>query len=323
MKKLDVKIVILDAGTVDYGDLDLSPLKRFGSLKIYHHSLPHQIIARSQPAQILITNKCRFTPEVLNQLPRLEAIAVTATGYNNIDIPPAKARGIAVMNVPAYSTESVVQQTFAFILALAANLLQYNEAVHNGSWSRSPFFVFGNYPISEIAGKTLGIIGYGAIGKKMKQVARAFGMKVLVAKIPGRKYSKKEAAARLPLERVMRQADFVTIHAPLTELTRDLIDRPLLRKMKPAAHLINMARGGIVNEKDFAEALKKKWIAGGATDVLTQEPPPLTHPLIKVPHLLLTPHIAWASLEARKRLMREVELNIEAFLKGKRRNRLC
>lgn len=314
------KIVFLDAGTVDYGDVSFEKLASLGGFKAYFRTLPHQMESRLKDADIAITNKCPFDAALISKLKGLRCIAVAATGVNIINLDAAKQFGIAVVNVSGYSTESVVQSTFAFMLALAGNLVKYNEAAHSGAWSRSPFFMHSPYPLTEIHGKTLVIAGYGTIGKRVAEIAKAFGMKVIVAAIPGRSYAGQEK--RVPLARAAQLADFLTVHAPLTPLTRNLIGGRILRKMKSTACVINMARGGIVDEKALLEALKKGRLAGAASDVLTQEPPPRDHGLLKAPGLLLTPHVAWATLEARRRLLNEIYLNLKAFLKGRKRNRV-
>ncbi len=320
MNKKKPKIVFLDAGTLDYGDISLKSWQSLGLLKTYFNTPSSQRAARLRGASIAVVNKCVLDASVISQLPDLKAIAVAATGVNNVDLEAARKQGIAVMNVSGYSTESVVQWTFGFILALAGNLVKYNRDAHAGKWSRSPFFMLSAYPLTEIHGKTLGLVGCGTIGKRVAAVAESFGMKVMVARIPGRQYSGKPK--RYSLEETAKKADFLTIHAPLSPLTRNLIDGRILRKMKPSAGIINMARGGIVDEKALLTALKAGRIAGAASDVLTQEPPPRNHILLGAPNLILTPHIAWASREARERLVGEISLNLKAFLKGQKRNRV-
>lgn len=314
--------VFLDAGTVNYGDISLKPLERLGDLKVFHHSLPKEIGARLRSADVVITNKCFLDRRILSAAKRLRCIAVTATGFNNIDLTAARERGIAVCNVPGYSTDTVAQNTLALLLALAGSILKYNQAAHSGMWSRSPFFVYGAYPILELKGKKLGVIGYGAIGKKVAQMARAFGMEIIISRIPGRKYPARDKLKRISFEQMLREADFITIHTPLTALTRDLINTAAICKMKRSAFLLNMARGGIVNEKALSVALKSHRIAGAAFDVLTQEPPPRNHLLIGTPNLILMPHVSWASREVRMRLIDEVAKNIKAFLERKKRNRI-
>ncbi len=315
-------MVFLDAGTVNYGDISLKSIESLGRLKIYNSSKPSEFVTRLKNAHIVILNKCVLDRKIFKALPQLRAVAVTATGTNNIDLEAAKQLGIAVMNVPGYSTPGVAQNTLALLLALAGNILKYNEASHRGAWSRSPFFVYGAYPIMELQGKTLGLLGYGAIGKEVGRLAQAFGMKLFIGKIPGKFYSK-DKLRRVTFDQLIKKSDFISIHTPLTPLTQDLINAKVLRKMKRSAYLLNMARGGIVNEKDLNRALRSGWIRGAALDVLTQEPPPLNHILLGCPNLILTPHISWASQEARKRLVDEVAFNIRSFLQGKKRNRVA
>ncbi len=321
MRKIKPRLVFLDAGTVDYGDLSLHSLELLGNLKVHHHSSSHDVAKRLRHADIAIFNKCVLDGKTLRALPRLRCVALTATGTNNVDLAAAKKLGIAVCNVPGYSSQTVAQNALAFILALAGNLVKYNKVAQDGTWSRSPFFTYGAYPIVELEGKKLGIIGYGSIGKKVGEMARAFGMKLLVPRIPGRHYLKSQKN-RISFEQMVREADFITIHTPLTDLTRDLINASVLRKMKRGAFLINMARGGIVNERALRQALRSGRLAGAATDVLTQEPPLKNHILLGAPNLLMMPHVSWASREVRVRLMDEVAKNIRVFLQGRRRNRI-
>ncbi len=322
MKKRRDQIVFLDAATVDWGDLSLSELKSLGHLKTYPQTSYRDIEKRIKSADIVITNKCRFDRALMNKLKRVRSIHVAATGMNNVDLEAAREIGIAVTNVSGYSTESVVQFTFASLLALAGNLLPHYEAAHHGGWSRSPSFTFTDFPFHEVAGKTLGIVGYGSIGKRVAQVAKIFKIKVLVARIPGRRYPPREFKNRTPFLSVIRKADFLTLHVPLTRLTRRLITAEVIRKMKPGAFLLNMARGGIVDEKALRKALERGHLAGAACDVLSVEPPPKDHVFLKAPNLLMTPHVAWASCEARRRLLDEIALNIRAFQKGRKRNRV-
>lgn len=316
------KIVFLDAGTVDWKDQSFKPLKALGQLKAYHHTLPPQVLQRSRGYKHLVVNKVVFNRETFSKLKGVTAIHLAATGYNNIDLEAAREKGIAVTNVRGYSTESVVQITFASLLTLASRFDEYDRAVKSGKWSGQFFFALTQLPFSELSGKTLGIIGYGTIGKRVAQVARAFGMKVMVARLPGRKYSARESNGRFLLRQVLKQADAVTIHTPLSDTTRGLIGASELALMKKSAFLLNMARGGIVNEKALAQALKRRLISGAASDVLTQEPPPRKHVLYNAPRLILTPHIAWASTEARTRLVEEIACNIKSYEEGGQRNRL-
>lgn len=322
MKSKD-KIIFLDAGTVDYGDITFREIEKLGQFTAYDHTAGEEAaLRRLDGARIVITNKFPLNQSLLGKLKTIECICVAATGVNNIDLEAARKKGIAVANVSGYSTESVVQATFCFLLALAENLIKHHQASHDGTWSRSRFFMLGDFPVREIYGKTLGILGYGNIGKRVAQVARAFGMKVLVGAIPGRKYAASDKTKRVSFEKMIRESDFLSVHAPLTDLTRDLIDKAVLAKMKKGACLLNLARGGIVNEQALFAALQSGRLAGAATDVLTKEPPPADHILIGAPNLIMTPHIAWASYEARVRLIRECALNIQAFQQKKKRNRV-
>jgi len=317
------RIIFLDAGTVDYGDVPLTPLRKIGKLTDYFHSTREQLLKRCRDAEHVIANKCVFDRDVFSQLPKLRSLHIAATGFNNIDLEAAREHGVAVTNVRGYSTESVVQLTVGFILALATQLRELEGRVEEGAWAASPFFTLAPTRIHEVYGKTLGLIGYGSIGKRVAEVAKALGMKVLTAKIPGRSYGAKKKPGRVPLNTLLQDSDFVSIHAPLTALTKGLIGKAELTRMKKSAFLINMARGGIVNEQALLEALKKKRIRGAALDVLEKEPPQANQPLLKAPNLLVTPHVAWASVEARTRLVAEVAQNIQAFQKGRKRNRIA
>lgn len=317
--KKKISIVFLDAGTLDYGDVSLKEISRLGNLKNYFHTRPAQVVSRARNAEIVIVNKCFLDADKISALPKLRCIAVAATGVNNVDLEAAKKRGIAVTNVAGYSTESVAQCTLSFLLALAGRLLEHNHSAHTGKWCYSPFFVLSDHPYRNVSGKTLGIVGYGNIGRRVAEMARVFGMKIMPARIPGRSGS---SGKRYSLIETARKADFLTVHAPLSPLTKNLIDEGILRKMKKTAYIINMARGGIVDEKALKAALQKGWIAGAALDVLAQEPPAAKHPLLGVKNLLLTPHVAWASVESRENLVREIALNLKMFMNGKKRNRV-
>jgi glycerate dehydrogenase len=316
-------IVFLDAGTVDLDDLDLSPLKKVGSLRTYEGSPQESIVERSAGAQIIITNKCILNDSVLKKLPDLKLICVAATGVNNVDLDEAKKLEIAVANVGGYSTQTVVEHTFMFLLAFSHRLFDHHQAVLQKVWSSSPYFALFDYPYSDLEGKTLGVIGYGEIGKKVAHFAKAFGMKVLIAKIPGRKYP--ASPKRNSIEEILKVSDYVTLHCPLTKETHHLINTKRLNVMRRSAYLLNMARGSIVNEWAVAEALQSGRLAGYAADVMEQEPPPADHPFFQEGvknKVLLTPHIAWASRESRQRLIEELAENIAAFKKGKMRDRV-
>lgn len=317
-------IVFLDEATVNIGDLDIKPISQLGKYRRYnvlHRS--SQILLRAKRGDIIITNKEEIGEKEFSKLPRLKLICVTATGVNNIDLKAAKRRGIAITNVAGYSTPTVAEHALMFILALGHRLLEHHESAVSGEWSRSPFYNILDYAFQDLAGKRLGIIGYGAIGKRVARLAKGLGMTILIAKLPRRKYGGKPR--RLSLPSLLRQSDFVCIHTALSDQTRHLIDKKNLRLMKRSAYLINVARGAVVHERDLAYALKKGQLAGYATDVLSEEPPPRNHPLLQKSvrkKVLLSPHVAWASRESRQRVIDEVGKNIEAFLKGRHRNRL-
>ena len=312
----------MDAAFLDTGTLATSVdvLKELPlNWSFYKETKPDQTAQRIANATIVVSNKVLLTREILQNSPHLKLICVAATGYNNVDVVAAKSRGIKVCNIPNYSTPSVVQLTLTFILALATNIIPYVEATRAGRWQKSSLFCLLDSPIIELQGKKLGIIGYGNLGKQIATLARAFGMEILIAQHSSKKAA---VAGALPLEEVLKQSDFITIHTPLTPETQNLIQKKELALMKPSAFLINTARGGIVNEKDLAEALKNQRIAGAGVDVLTIEPPGKDNPLVQqdVPNLLLTPHVGWASLESRTRLLAILKDNIHSFLEGTPKN---
>ena len=335
------RIVVVDGYTLNPGDLSWSGVEALGELTVYERTSPDQVIERVREADIVLTNKVPFTREALSQLPRLRYIGVTATGYNNIDVAAARERGIVVTNVPDYSTASVAQFTFALILELCHRVQRHSDAVQAGAWSRSPDFCFTLTPQVELAGKRLGIVGLGRIGRRVAQIARAFGMEVQAAsrvssaagrsseQVPGQVSGRPEGIAgeratgdgdeavpRVPLEELLATSDVVSLHCPLTPETQGLINRSRLERMKESAFLINTARGGLVVDRDLAEALAEGRIAGAALDVLSLEPPPPDNPLLGAPRCIVTPHMAWMSREARTRLMGVVVENLRRFLAG-------
>ncbi len=312
------KIIFLDASTIQYGDIVFSSLESLGSLVCYDNTRPDEIVERCKDAAVIITNKVVIDCDVMNGLPKLRMIAEAATGYNNIDINEALRRGITVANVPGYSTASVAQLTITFILALSSNILWFNKAAHDGSWSASPIFTLGTWPFSDVAGKTVGIMGYGAIGREVARLCHAFGMKLIALKRDGT--GKAGDIERVSLDEIARRSDFISIHMPLTPYSRGLIDRNFFSSMKNDAYLINMSRGPIVTASDLLWALENRIIAGAAVDVMDREPPTSDDPLLRCDNLIITPHIAWASLESRTRLTEEIAANIKSFLEGKKRN---
>ena len=311
------QIVFLDSSTVDFGDIDFSPLSELGALTCYDTTEPGQAAERCVDADIVITNKVVFNAELISLCRRLKMIAEAATGFNNIDTAEAAKRGIHVANVPGYSTSSVVQLTMTMLLMLSTSVLKYNEASHDGTWSRSPVFTLGNWRFSDLEGKTAGIMGYGAIGGEVGRLCRAFGMDVAALERgdphPG-------SVRRLGLRELAAASDFLCIHMPLSDYSRHIINRDFLKLMKPSAFLINMARGPIVEPESLLWALENGIIAGAAIDVMEKEPPDADDPLLKAPNLIITPHIAWASCESRSRLVQEISLNVKSFLDGGNRN---
>lgn len=308
--------VLLDRETLDLGDLDLSGLEAAaGGLTSYNRTTPDQVVERIGTASIVIVNKVVLTAEVLEACPTLRLICVVATGVNNIDTAAAAARGITVVNCRAYGTESVAQHTLALMLALATSLMPYRDAVRAGRWEQAPNFCFLDYPIVELAGRTLLIVGHGELGSAVGRLAEAFGMTVLIAERPGATTARPD---RVLFQEAVREADVVTLHCPLTDETRNLIDANVLKAMKPSAFIINTARGGIVNEDDLANALRDGDIAGAGMDVLTQEPPRAGNPLLApdIPNLIVTPHSAWGSRTARQRIVEQTVENIEGWRDG-------
>ncbi|MDO8811100.1 MAG: D-2-hydroxyacid dehydrogenase [Gallionella sp.] len=280
-----------------------------------------QIVERLEYAEVAVANKVPLMVASLAQLPRLKLIAVAATGTNNVDLDYCREHGIAVCNVSGYSTHSVAEHTFALLLALRRQVHSYHADIVAGAWQRSEHFALLSHPLNDLHGSTLGIFGFGDIGKAVARIAEAFGMKVLVAE---RKNATTIRAGRVPFDQMLVEADVVTLHCPLTPDTLHLIAGPELRRMKPSSIIINVARGGVVDEAALAQALREGWIAGAGVDVLTSEPPRLGNPLLEMAgsNCIITPHVAWASQQAMARLAEEVVCNIEAFYAGEPRNRI-
>lgn len=313
--------VFLDRGSLGDDGVDFSAFHRCLPQWEYHTgTLPVEVATRIAGARVVVTNKVPVDGEAMAGAKHLRLICVTATGTNNIDMDAARRLGITVCNVPGYATPSVVQLVFALVLALYTRVPAYHQAVRDGRWQQSRQFCFLDYPIHELAGKVMGIVGYGELGRAVARVATAFGMEVVIAKRAGT-----EQPDRPPLTQLLPRADVLSLHCPLTPETRGLIGEQELALMKPTAVLINTARGGIVDEAALARALSKGIIAGAGVDVLTREPPVDGNPLLApaVPNLIVTPHIAWASIEARQRLVDEVTRNIRAFVAGQPRNRVA
>lgn len=315
------KIVVLDGATLAGNDLNWESLESLGECSVYERT-PRELTAqRAAGAEILLTNKVVLDAPILAQLPELRYIGVLATGYNVVDIAAAKARNIVVCNVPGYSTPSVVQMTFALLLELANQVGVHAELTRSGHWSSAPDFCFWARPQLELSGLTLGIIGYGAIGRGVAQVARALGMNILVhTRSPEKNFA--PDVHYVELDELLLQSDIVSLHCPLTEITRQMIDGARLSRMKRSALLINTGRGLLVDEEALAAALNDGLIAGAALDTLATEPPPADHPLLLARNCMITPHIAWATRAARSRLLEITVENIRAFCSGTPQNRV-
>ena len=314
-----MKIVILDGFTANPGDLSWKGLEELGMLTVYDRTKPEETVARAAEADIVLTNKVIINREVMAQLPQLKYIGVLATGYNVVDIEAAHERGIIVTNVPAYSTESVAQMVFAHLLTVTNRTEHYAIQNRQGRWSKNPDFCYWDFPHLELAGKTFGIVGLGNIGRRVAEIALAFGMQV--------KALTSKSADTLPaciekadLEVLLATSDVISLHCPLTDTTRHLINRDTLSKMRPSAILINTGRGPLVDDQAVASALAKGQLAAFCADVLTEEPPKANNPLLNQPKAFITPHIAWATEEARSRLLQVAISNVRAFLNAKPQN---
>lgn len=317
-----MQIVILDGHTLNPGDLDWDGVKKLGDVVLYDRTAPDETVSRCKDAEVILTNKAPLGGGVLAQLPKLKYIGVTATGYNMVDVDFAREKGIVVTNVPAYGTDSVAQMTFALLLELCLHVSKHSDAVMDGKWSRSPDFSFWDFPLVELAGKTMGIIGYGTIGGRVGEIAAAFGMKVLGSARRRTDQSHRAYFGWAEVDELLERSDVVSIHCLLTPETKGLINETRLRKMKRSAFLLNTSRGPIIQEGDLAMALAEGVIAGAGLDVLAVEPPGLDNPLFKAPNCIITPHIAWATKEARQRLMGTTVSNLEAFVSGKTVNQV-
>lgn len=314
-----MKIVVLDGFTLNPGDLDWAGLRALGDCEIYDRTAPDEIGLRAQDAEIILTNKTVLNRATLTALPQLKCIGVLATGFNVVDAAAARERGIPVTNVPDYSTRSVAQLTFALLLELAHHAGHHALTVREGRWSRSADFCYWDFPLLELDGLTMGLVGFGRIGRAVSELAAAFGMKVLVhsRRVP----EKLPPGVRcVSLEELFRGSDVVSLHCPLTPETKQIVNAERLASMKRAAFLINTSRGPLVDETALAWALNEGKIAGAAVDVLSVEPPPSSNPLLTAKNCLITPHLAWATRAARTRLMQIAVANVAAFLAGTARN---
>lgn len=315
-----MKIVVLDGYTLNPGDLSWDRLGQFGDLTVYDRTPREDILERSLGAEILLTNKTPLDKKLLDQLTSLRYIGVLATGYNVIDIDAASKNGVVVSNAPGYGTNSVAQMTIALLLELCLHVQRHGDAVKKGDWSASEDWCFWNYPLIELGGKTLGLIGFGEIGQKVADLATAFDMHVVATTRTFTDQSHRKNFEWKSLDELLKVSDVVSLHCPLTTDTKGLINLENLKKMKGSAFLVNTSRGPLVEEKDLAIALNEGLIAGAAVDVLGTEPPSADNPLFSAKNCIITPHIAWATKESRMRLMEMVIENVEAYRDGHPKN---
>ena len=314
---MSLNIVLTDCNTVTSGDLDLSVLEKFGKVTYYGESLPEEIPERIKDADIVILNKTVLGKKELDAAKNLKLIALFATGYNNIDTVYARERGITVCNAGSYSTSSVAQQVFGFILANATKIAEYDRDVKAGKWIESRLFCFFSRPACELQGKTLGIFGYGAIGRRVAEIARAFEMNVIAT---SRTPKQDDIATFVDFDTLLRDSDYISVNCPLNDGTREIFNAETFAKMKKGAYFINTARGGVIVEQDLADALCSGHLSGAAVDVLTVEPMRADCPLLNAPNITFTPHVAWAPIETRTRLLSIVMDNIENFLANTPKN---
>jgi glycerate dehydrogenase len=313
------KIIVLDAYTLNPGDLSWNQLQTLGDTAIYDFSTPEEILRRAREAEIVLVNKAILNADILRQLPKLRCICVTATGYNNVDIEFTKNKNILVCNVSDYGTDSVAQHVFALLLELTNQVGKHNASVQNGDWSRCRDFAYWQTPLLELAGKTMGIYGFGKIGQRVADIALAFDMSILAThKHPQR--DARPGVTFVSIEALFTKSDVITLHAPMNNDNKEIVNKNLLRNMKPTAFLINTARGGLIQEADLKAALENGVLAGAGLDVLSQEPPTKGNILFNAKNCIITPHNAWGSREARTRLMEKTVENVAAFLKGMPQN---
>lgn len=309
-----MKIVVLDGYAGNPGDVSWEGLKTLGDVTVYDRTPPDQIVARAANAQAVLTNKAPLGADALAQLPGLKYIGVLATGYNIVDIQAARARGITVSNVPDYSTAAVAQLTFALLLELCHRAGDHSSSVHQGRWAGNPDFTYWLYPLRELGGKTMGIVGYGRIGQRVAKIAQAMGMQVLVHS--NRPAPQGDGVRSISMEELFAQSDVISLHCPLTDATRGLINRDTIAKMRDGALLINTSRGPVVDEQALRQALDSGKLGGVAVDVVSAEPIRADNPLLGAPNCIITPHFGWAPYEARVRLMDIAVDNLRQFIAG-------
>lgn len=312
-----MKAVYLEEGAVSRGDISLDPITSIMETKVYKNTTEADKYEHIGDAEVVYANKIIFDDDTFDKLPNLKYIGVCATGYNVVDVEAASRHGVTVTNVPAYSTESVAQLTWGFILELAGKISMHNDSVHRGDWIRSETFCYWNAPVVELAGKTIGIVGFGNIGSRVAEIALAFRMNVIVSTAHPEKYKDADLRIRFAsLDELFSESDVITLHCPMTKDTEGIIRKENISLMKDGVILINVSRGGLVVEQDLADALIEGKVAGAAADVVTAEPMLEDNPLLTAPNMVITPHIAWASVEARMRLIDTVAANVRGFLEG-------
>lgn len=312
-----MKIVITDGATLNPGDLDWSAIAAFGEIEYYDHTPPELVLQRCRGAAVILTNKTIVSKETISACDSLRLIAVTATGYNNIDIASATEAGVIVCNVPEYGTFSVAQHCFALILELVNHTGENIASTKRDEWAKSGTWCYTKQPITELKDKTLGIIGYGRIGKQVARIAEAFGMLII---FQNRSPVTGSTGRQVSIDEIFTGSDIVSLHCPLTAENKEMVNAHYLRKMKKSAMLVNTSRGQLIRETDLLEALNEGWIAGAALDVLSTEPPATGHPLVHHPRCLVTPHNAWLSVEARQRMMAVTVDNLRRFIEGAPQN---
>ena len=315
-----MKIVVLDGYTLNPGDLDWSGFEALGEFKCYDRTEADQIVERIGDAQCVITNKTPLTKETFDMCPQIKYVGVLATGYNVVDTKAAKSRNIPVTNIPIYGTTAVSQFAFALLLELCHHVAYHAQTVADGRWSKSKDFCYWDYPLVELYGKTFGVVGFGRIGQAAAKLAQAFGMNVLAYDVHPNRSLESETLQYVELEELFERSDVISLHCPLFEATKEIINKQNIQKMKDGVMIINTSRGPLIVEEDLKAALEEGKVAGAAIDVLEQEPPIQGSPLIGAKNCIVTPHIAWAPREARQRLMDVAVDNLAGFFKGQRKN---
>ncbi len=310
-----MKIVVLDGYTMNPGDISWAALEALGELTVYDRTTAEKTVERIGGAEIVLTNKTQLTAKVFDTLRGIRYVGVLATGYDVVDVAAANQRGIPVCNVPGYATDAVAEMVFALLLELCRHTGAHAEAVKNGEWAVSPDFCFWKYSMTELAGKSMGIVGMGRTGQKTATIAQAFGMKVLAVS-GSRTLPESDALRYVTMEQLLSQSDVISLHCPLTDATKYLINQETLSRMKDGVLFINIARGGLIDEQALADALESGRVAGAAVDVVSAEPIRADNPLLGAKNIIITPHIAWAARSARERLMEQTAKNVAAFLSG-------